>query len=107
MLGSKLLPMTLLVMIAINHCAAGSAIGFKPAVTYPVGTNPVAVAEAEFDSDGKIDLAVVNSGNTTVGDDGGVSILLGNGDGTFRAAVNTPAGKNPVSITVADFNGDG
>jgi len=101
----KLLVTSLLVPLALNHATA-AAIGFKPAVNYPVGKNPVAVAAGDFDGDGKIDLAVVNSGDASVADDGGVSILLGNGDGTFRAAVNIPAGKNPVSIAVADFNGD-
>src|SRR5215831_3562399 len=101
----KLLVTSLLVPLALNHAMA-TAVGFKPAVNYPVGTKPVAVAAADFDGDGKVDLAVVNSGDASVGDDGGVSILLGNGDGTFRAAVNIPAGKNPISIAVADFNGD-
>ena len=87
--------------------AVGVTINFKPAVNYPVGTNPVGVAAGDFDGDGNIDLAVVNNGNASIGDDGSVSILLGNGDGTFRAAVNISAGKNPVAIAVADFNGDG
>ena len=36
-----------------------------------------------------------------------MSVLLGNGDGTFQAAVNYPAGLNPFSVAVGDFNGDG
>jgi len=96
----------LLVLLAFNHATAVATVGFKPAVNYPVATKPVAAAAGDFDGDGKIDLAVVNSGDATVGDAGSVSILLGNGDGTFQAAVNIPAGKNPVSIAAADFNGD-
>src|SRR5262249_55205845 len=95
-----------LLATALSHSATSATIGFKPAVNYAVGTKPVAVADAGFEGGGKIELAVVNSGDARVGDDGGVSILLGNGDGTFRAAVNIPAGKSPVSIAVADFNGD-
>ena len=38
---------------------------------------------------------------------GTVSVLLGNGDGTFQAAVNYGAGTNPNSVAVGDFNGDG
>src|SRR5215471_12356574 len=107
MLGPrKLLIASLFALIVLRHSATSATIGFKPAVNYPVGTKPVAVAAGDFDGDGKVDLAVVNNGDATAGDDGGVSILLGNGDGTFRAAVNTPAGKNPVSIAVADLNGD-
>src|SRR5207248_320280 len=36
-----------------------------------------------------------------------VSILLGNGDGTFAAAVNYGAGTTPQSVAIGDFNGDG
>ena len=36
-----------------------------------------------------------------------VSILLGNGNGTFQPAVSYPAGKTPISVAVGDFNGDG
>src|SRR5205823_4390180 len=36
-----------------------------------------------------------------------ISILLGNGDGTFAAAVNYGAGSLPVSVAIGDFNGDG
>jgi FG-GAP-like repeat len=97
---------TLLALLGCGH-SAFATIGFKSAVNYPVGKNPVAVAYGDFDGDGKIDLAVVNGGDASIGDNGGVSILLGNGDGTFRAALNIPAGKNPTSIVAADFNGDG
>src|SRR5262249_55219960 len=36
-----------------------------------------------------------------------VSILVGNGNGTFATAVNFPAGSNSVSVALGDFNGDG
>jgi FG-GAP repeat len=50
-----------------------------------------AVASADFNGDGKVDLAVANNGNSS-GEDGGVSILLRNGDGTFQATTNFPVG---------------
>jgi len=65
----KSLIASLLVLISLSHSAAGAAIGFKPAVNYPVGTRPVAVAAGDFNGDGKIDLAVVNSGDATVAGD--------------------------------------
>jgi len=39
----------------------------------------------------------------------GIDVLLGNGDGTFQAAVKygTGSGTNPTSVAVGDFNGDG
>ncbi len=78
----------------------------QPASTFLSPTNvttdsgPVAVAAGDFNGDGKPDLAVVNS----IGAD--VSVLLGNGDGTFQTARNYPVGSNPVAIVAGDFNGD-
>ena len=79
---------------------------FAPAVDYPTGTDPQWVAIADFNGDGTADLAVANSELGGVGN-GNVSVLLGKGDGTFESAVEYPAGMNPVSVAVADFNGDG
>src|ERR1017187_1231541 len=81
----------------VNPVAAG---GFQAAVNYSAGTLPNATAAGDFNSDGKTDLAVANYG-------GGVSILLGNGDGSFQPAVSYAAGGHVYSLTVGDFNGDG
>src|SRR5215472_17732029 len=80
---------------------------FAPAKNYPVGINPKAVVIADFNGDGKPDIAVANSGDPGIGDPGNVSILLNNGDGTFQPANDITAGKNPCSIAVGDFNRDG
>jgi uncharacterized protein (TIGR03437 family) len=71
------------------------------ASTYAAGTNPDAVAVADFNGDAKADLAVANRGGNSV------SVLLGNGDGTFQAAVTYSAGNGPYSLAAGDFNGDG
>ena len=36
-----------------------------------------------------------------------MSVLLGNGDGTFQAPFDLSAGSRPLSVAIADFNGDG
>ncbi len=102
-----LLVVTLLLVFSLSNLANAATIAFKPPVSYPVGTNPMAVSVGDFNGDGKLDLAVVNHGFSDTGDDGGVSILLGNGDGTFQAARNFGAGKQTESIAIADFNSDG
>jgi len=81
---------------------------FKTKLDGAVGWNPVAIVVGDFNGDGKLDVAVANAGSgygsTTSGT---VSIMLGNGDGTFHAATNYTVGNNPASLAVGDFNGDG
>ena len=77
-----------------------AASGFQ-AANYAVGGGPTSVAAGDFNGDGKQDLAVASiHGNS-------VSILLGNGDGTFRVAGGFAVGISPYSVVVGDFNGDG
>ncbi len=72
---------------------------------YPVGIKPSSIVAADFNGDFITDLAVANTGvNIAVGS---VSILYGNGDGTFQDAVNYPAGPDPTNLALGDFNGDG
>jgi hypothetical protein len=79
---------------------------FRAAVYYAAGTAPNSLAVGDFRHNGILDLAVADNGDV-VGQGSGVSVLLGNGDGTFRAAVNYAAGIRPSSVAVGDFNGDG
>jgi FG-GAP-like repeat/Abnormal spindle-like microcephaly-assoc'd, ASPM-SPD-2-Hydin len=81
---------------------------FQPAALYAFGdgnsgeqVNSVAVGD--FNGDGKLDVAV-GGGDTNV-----VSVLLGNGDGTFQSANNLPqqTGYFVSAVAVGDFNGDG
>src|SRR5438309_859185 len=71
------------------------------AVDYSVGANPRSVAVGDFNGDGAQDLAVANRGSNDV------SVLLGNGDGTFQATPSIGAGTAPYSVSIGDFNGDG
>ena len=62
---------------------------------------PESVAIADLNGDGSLDLVTANRGS----DD--VSVLLGNGDGTFQAAQAFAAGDGPRSVAIADLDGDG
>ena len=107
----RLLTATPLLLFALCHPAFGGTVGFTSSKNYSVDTSPLNVLTGlvmgDFNGDDKVDLAVVNRGDATLGDDGNVGILLGNGDGTFQVAKNFPAGKDPSFIAIGDFDGDG
>jgi hypothetical protein len=91
-----------------------TVLSFLPPVTFPVGVLPRAVTVADFNNDGKPDLAVVNQGPLSSStSQSSLSVLLGNGDGSFQPAVTTDvlnsglANGNAESVAVGDFNRDG
>jgi hypothetical protein len=75
---------------------------FASVTTYGVGSGPFAVAVGDFNGDGKLDVVTADNSNP----DGDVTVLLGNGDGTFQPAQSTPV-PNPYALAVADLKGDG
>jgi hypothetical protein len=76
--------------------------------TPATGSFPAQIVAGDFNNDGKLDLAVDNQCGTGDGCNGTVTILLGDGTGNFTPTQNSPAtGSGPVSMAVADFNGDG
>jgi len=86
----------------------------SPTVAYqnPSSIVCMSIAVADFNGDGILDLACPNqeiippNGNTNP-PPGNLSVLLGNGDGTFRFGSNVSIGAGPSNVVVADFNGDG
>src|SRR5436190_19424952 len=81
-----------------DGCPAPS---FAAADEFTVGLVPTSLVTADFNGDGKPDIAV--------SDQDGVSVLLGKGGGTFQSAVNYRSGGRadyPDSLAVGDFNGD-
>jgi len=80
---------------------------FQRAQYFRAGGGPRSVAIGDFNGDGVQDLAVANYGTPPLYQDAGVSVLLGNGDGSFGAPRNFAVGDNPRAVLVEDFNGDG
>jgi hypothetical protein len=78
---------------------------FEPPVFFAAGAFPVSVAVADLDGDSVPDIVTANSG-LHLPSSGDVSVLLGNDDGSFEAAVSFAAGDTPVSVAVADLDSD-
>jgi hypothetical protein len=75
---------------------------FQSAVEYPVYfANAVAVAD--LNGDGNLDIAVASDPKIQRG---AAAVLLGNGDGTFQNAAYYSVGRFPRDLAIADFNGD-
>jgi hypothetical protein len=87
--------------IQVASQLAGTNFPATPSSSINVGAGPEGIATGDFDGDGKIDLAVANAGTNTV------SILKGNGDGTFTALAPVVAGNGADRLATGDFNEDG
>src|SRR3954447_25181721 len=81
---------------------------FTVAKSFPVGPNngtgikPVSVAVGDFDGDGRLDAATANQDSHNL-----VSVLRGNGDGTFLTSADINIGRKSDFIKAADLNADG
>ncbi len=89
-----------------STCSPDSVFGAPQ--LYPTGSAPMGVATADLDGNGTTDVVVANS---SIGYQGtvnaGLSVLLGNGGGQFTVLPRVDIAGAPVSVVVADFNGDG
>ncbi len=80
----------------------GTGIVSFSTTSFLAGTGPRSIITGDFNGDTNLDLAVANETSNDI------SILLGNGMGSFNAATNFPLGNgNPLIVISADFNGDG
>ncbi len=71
------------------------------------GGSPSPIAVADFNGDGNLDIAVTGGAYTSANES--VSVLTGNGDGTFNSPFSSPGSTSTIVtwIQVADFNEDG
>jgi len=115
--------------IVVGNCSSGNAgtcdsgsVGillgngngtFQAPVVYASGgAGATSVAVGDVNGDGKLDLVVANCSESgelcgAEATNGSIGVLLGNGNGTFQAAVNYSTGYLAQSVALGDLNGDG
>ena len=99
--------------LAINNSGTGSVdvlLGnangtFPAAQNFPAALGTRSLSAGDFDGDGTLDLVTANTGTTLTA--GSLSLLFGNGDGTFQPPINSALGDNPISVAVGDLDDDG
>jgi hypothetical protein len=92
---------TPLLLLALTAAAHAEPLFSAPFLSFDAGARPQSVAIADLNADGRPDMAVANASSNTV------SVLLGNGDGTFGARTEFGTGSGPRSVAIADLNADG
>ena len=86
----------------------GNPIFFNPAIYSSGGVYAYSVSVGDFNGDGKADLVVANQCPQSKCNSGSVTVLLGNGDGTFQTKQSyASGGYEGYSVAVGDVNGDG
>jgi hypothetical protein len=83
---------------------------FQPVATYVTDVSPFTVQTADLRGNGTLDLVTGNEAHVVPGGTqvrGSVSVLLGNGDGTFQTHVDYQAGFSPRAVAIGDFTGNG
>ena len=102
-MNSLLRKLHFVVLFLLSNLGYGFGGTFDSARLVPAGSDPTAVAVGDFNHDGKLDMVVADAG---VGASS-VSVLLGNGKGTFQPPTTIALDATPVAVVVGDFNGDG
>jgi len=88
--------------VFVNNGAAA----FLNSATVEAAGPVAAVATGDFNFDGAIDLVSANGGNQTTPGVNSVTVGTGNGLAAFSAVNDFSTGTQPISVAVADFNGD-
>jgi hypothetical protein len=78
-----------------------SGLGYGPFVTYPSAGGPSIQVAADFNTDGVMDIAVLNEAANTI------TIFVGSSTGVFTVGNTLTTGPSPAGMVVGDFNGDG
>lgn len=92
-------------LLAVSAPAEAKIAFRAPSMCFSTGSRPTSVSIADLDRDGKADLVTTNVGDYSPRASS-ISILKGNGDGTFEPHRMIPVGYAPQAVVIADLDGD-
>ncbi|MGZ3940840.1 MAG: FG-GAP-like repeat-containing protein, partial [Bacteroidia bacterium] len=88
------------ILSVLTTVSATAQLCFGPTANYTASLNPYSICSADFNGDGKPDLAVANKNSNAF------SVMLNNGTGGFGSVITHTTGATPQSVCTADFNND-
>jgi len=92
-------------VVLLGDGAGAFAAPWRRSLPHASGTAAQGLALADFDRDGILDVAIGSYGSPTPASS--IFFMKGKNDGSFEAAVASPAGTNPWNLAVGDLNRDG
>jgi len=102
--GALMAVATIFLLLAVGGCSKQDPFIppdlFYYFASYKVGKNPTTVNPLDVNQDGITDLVTTNIGSDSL------SVLLGNGDGTFHDQIQLHVCREPRSMAVGLFNRD-
>ncbi len=87
--------------LKVEYLETRIALSFGPAANYGVGNAPQSIISGDFNEDAATDLVTANYNSSSI------TVMLGNGNGTFKTGQNWPTDTSPCALATGDLNEDG
>ncbi len=94
-------------IIVFQNASSPGTINFGTGVAFAANTGAFGITSADFDGDGKVDIAAVDTGSATVSVFRNTSTTGTINSGSFATAVDFSTGTTPIDVEAADIDGDG
>ncbi len=94
-------------IVVLQNASSSGTVSFNAAVAFTSGSGSFGITSADFDGDGKMDIAVVDTGSASVAVFRNTASAGTINSSSFASAVNFATGSTPIDVEAADIDGDG